>query len=351
MKFVLVTHLELDAVTANAERLRGIELELRAMGHSVERVLLRPDPRLRNRRLRRDWYFRPAREWERDLVRRASGADALIVSALPIAYAARHALAELAGRTRIVYDAENDETRLAAQIGGWPYTHGVPQREADVLKVADVVWMPGSRDAATLRGRHPSLHVVDLPTAAADDLPLVEVEPRPGHAFVYGAWGYRPNRWGLLQAVRTPSAVRGTFSVFGRVPRKLARQIARAARAGSPHLEWRVRGFAPDLAGMVEQAAGPLLLPLWLGGGAKIRTAQMAAMGVPVRGTSEAVAGLPEWLREGLGSEDDPQLLLEWAASTGRADWVAARELALRVREEFTWRALLPGALAESGLA
>jgi hypothetical protein len=348
VKVVLVTHFERGQVSAAAERVESIERALGALGHSVDRVVLAPDARLRRRRAAHWWYHSASDTFLAGLSRRLAGADLLIASYLPVAAAVAPAAAAAGSGCVTVHDAHNDELRLARQYMRPRAVRGIAAMEAGVIEAYDLTWAPGSVDIGTLQERYPHARFVDLLTAA----PLMPDAPPPpdatGAAFTYGTWDYEPNVHGLARLAATEFAGEGTLRVFGRMPDRLRTELVRSAKRAQPRVKWRFEGFEPDFVRLVATGAGPAVIPLWQGAGTKVRVVQMAAMGVPLCATPEAVSGLPPWLGDAVRPEPDPQRLLTRALCTDGDAWSAAAELSRRVREDLAWPPLLERALAES---
>jgi hypothetical protein len=342
MDVLLITHFDPQAVGGAPDRGRGIEAGLVANGHRVERLRLPVrKPPWAPRHLPW-WYLRPSRQWTNRLRAAADRSDSIIASYLPAAAATATALGR---RRRFIYDAHNDELRLAEQIRPRRSSRYIAHLEERVLESAEAVWIAGAADHASMQRRFPGTVFHDLPNGAPDLPDMSDLVPTAASAYVYGSWGYEPNRDGLrmLSGARTP--IRGELHVFGPIDEALRRDISARAAQTQPNLAWRFAGFVDTLDSMVKAARGPGVLPVWMGAGTKLRAVQIAALGVPLVTTSEGVAGLPEWFRRQTTVRDDPTELLEAALTPDQARWTESKRLRDAVGSELSWERLVADAL------
>ena len=348
MKFLLVSQYPGGRDEGAAARVAGLDWGLRQLGHEVDRLTLEPDTRLRRRRPRRPWWwFHVTHSWRREFICRAASADVLIASYLPVAYECARLVDVLPRRLGVVYDAHNAEERLAAQMGSHR-ARAIGAMEAATIETFGTIWVAGSLDTEVLSKRYPTAHFIDVPNGVGD-LPLLTPPPDTGPgAFSYGSWGYAPNALGLRALASARTARSGAVNIFGRSSRQLAASVRRRARRAQPALDWRFHGFEPSFQRMVDIAGGPAVIPIWRGGGTKLRTVEIAAMGVPIYATPEAVSGLPEWIGEGIALEQDPERLIERALGPRNGEWDRARDLATAVRDSLNWPRLIEHALSQT---
>jgi hypothetical protein len=343
MHVLLITHFDPQALGGSPDRGRGIEAGLVANGHRVEllRLPVRKPP-WAPRHLPW-WYLRPSRRWEDRLRAAVDRSDLIVASYLPAAAATARALGR---RRRFIYDAHNDELRLSEQFRPRRSNRHIGRLEERVMESAEAVWIAGAADHASMQRRFPGAVFHDLPNGAPDLPDMSEVAPRASSAYVYGSWGYEPNRDGLRKLSGAQTPIRGELHVFGHMEEALRRDVAARAARAQPNLAWKFSGFVDTLDSMVEAARGPGVLPVWMGAGTKLRAVQIAALGVPLITTSEGVAGLPEWFKRQTTVRDDPAELIEAALTPDPARWTESKRLRDAVGSELSWARLVADALA-----
>jgi hypothetical protein len=349
MRVAVVTSFGATDTGGSPDRVNGIVEALAELGHEPQRVTLPIRKPLLAPRHRPYWYLRPDREWLADARRRLAGADLVVASLLPAAAA----LVPLLAPRRlvdapVVYDAHNDEARLA-RITRSVHARAIAGLEARVVQSADVTWAAGSLDAASLGTRHPDAIVLDVPNGVPPLPDLLAAPRRPRTAFTYGSWTYGPNFAGLAALAGAASTAPGDLHVFGALDGLRRRWIlTRRHRGPAARPHWHLRGFVPDLATMAAEGAGPGIIPVWTGGGTKLRAVQLAALGVPVVATREAVSGLPSWFATHVTLREEPGALLDAAFSPDDDDRERARVLRALVGERLSWRAVVADALART---
>ena len=214
---------------------------------------------------------------------------------------------------------------------------------------ADVVWVAGLRDAESLAKRHPQARIVNVPNGVGALPDLSDQPVTSSRLFAYGSWTYPPNAAGLRALAAAPTSTSCMLTVFGDVPKSLQADVENSAQATQPHIAWRFAGYEPDwqrMAGTGDVA----IIPLWAGGGTKLRAVQLAAMGAPMVVTAEALSGLPPWFAVDTVVASSALDLIELAAAY--VDFPAARRrLQKRVQAELSWSAILCGVLAETGVS
>jgi hypothetical protein len=344
MRVVMVTHFTPDSVGGAADRVDGLVAGLAALGHEVVRLLLPIRKTPLSPRWRPYWYIRPTRGWLAQARALHRSADLLIASYLPVADAVVPLMG--AGAAPVIYDAHNDEIRLSAVTGrrgaGW-----IDRMQRRVVEAADVTWMAGTDDTASLRRRHPGATVVDVPNGAVAHPDLSSLSRGRGSCFAYGSWTYGPNQDGLLRLSAARAAVSGTFHVFGRIDDRLRGRLERARPEGAEPT-WRFRGFEPDYERMIESVRGPAVIPIWKGGGTKLRAVQLGSMGVPLFGPAELAVGLPAWFRVHANVVEEPSALMTAALEPPADAWDRARDLRVLVHDQLTWTPVVRRALAQT---
>lgn len=351
MRVVFVTHIVTGASGGGAERARGIHAGLTELGHHVTTVVLPVRKTLFSHRSRPWWYFAPAREWRRELSAAAADADVLLATYLPVAYACavtwRELKARPGSRPLLIYDAENDEPELARQFKGQHVTNTITDMEREVVSLADVTWTPGARDMRTMRARHPGVTLVDLPNGVGDLPDSSGIPRRQCVAFTYGSWTYGPNIEGLRLLAKTDYDGAGELHVFGSMANATRRELAADASRHQASLQWHFRGFEPSLLA-VASCPGTAVVALWQGAGTKLRTVQLAAMGVPAVVTPEALSGLPDWFAKESTVRESTHGLLSAALAGGVASEMTLRDRRARTLAELGWRTLVANALTQS---
>jgi hypothetical protein len=217
--------------------------------------------------------------------------------------------------------------------------------EDAAVRASDLVWMAGEVDRASLAARYADKTVVNVPNGV-EPMPDLSLEIRGGRsAFTYGSWEYEPNRRGLLSLATASVTSMGEFHVFGKVSVRTRHQVEELVRINQPHVKWFFRGFEPEFRNMVRTGGGVGIVPVWQGAGTKLRTVQLAAMGIPVCLTDEALSGLPSWFREHVRVENDPGQLLATALEGSADGATSARELRDLVNERLSWEPLVRAAV------
>jgi hypothetical protein len=282
--------------------------------------------------------------------RKAAGrTDLSIASLLPVAAAVLRSRVDNRS-TPWIYDAHNDERRLAAQYRRLDQTKRIEALEDDAIRRSSATWVAGSLDLGTLRARHPKATLIDVPNGV-ETLPDVSgPKMLERTAFTYGSWDYPPNSQGLLRLADAQCTLTGSLHVFGAAPESFRHEILRRAAVAQPHVRWRFHGFVEQLSDMTRQAPGPAVIPVWMGAGTKLRAVQLAAMNVPLIATPEAVSGLPGWFTQAVYVESDPRSMLERALGM-RGSLAGSPGLREKVLTNLAWPRIVANALTRSGLS
>ena len=162
--------------------------------------------------------------------------------------------------------------------------------EARLCRAAALTLAVHEEDAAALRALAPGARVEALPVAAdLDRFP----PPRPvvpPVVLLAGSFLWRPNVEGALRFL-----AEGWPRVRGRVP---AARLRIAGKGPSPALVSAAKAagaeVAPDVPSMPEEfaAASVLVVPLWVGAGARVKVVEAMAARLPVVATPLACEGL-----------------------------------------------------------
>lgn len=214
----------------------------------------------------------------------------------------------------------------------------VRRNEAHTLSVADVVLVTSTEEderLASIYGRR-----ADAVVPSAIDPPTTAWAPPAGalaRVLWLGTADSRPNREGLLRLL---SCLRRRTPPFRLVV--VGRGIDADLRAAARGLSVELAGFVADLDEVV-RSCHAAVLPLWAGGGGRLKALTLLGAGIPVVATPAALEGLAaEHGRHCLIAEGPDELCahLEWAVGPGIS---AAAAMGRRAREwvcrEHTWPA------------
>lgn len=356
---VVVVSVHVERPSADfTDRLGGILAGVRMRSPNVQLVHvpqhplarhLRPGAVWEQRLLRRPWwYWEPSSEWTEQLRHELSRADVLIATYLPAAAATLPALASFTVPPYFIYDADNDERKLAGLSSTSSHVRRIQVIEDRVIEQADSVWIAGSEDLATLRLRHPRRRLVNVPNGVLGLPDLSDVEPTPRAAFVYGSWRHPPNAEGIQLLAEAESDSSGVLRVYGDIAARTRKHVLRRVARTQPNVEWRFLGYERNIVDLAGSGATGIV-PVWGGAGTKQRTVQLAAMGVPFVATDAAVAGLPNWLSDAVIVVNSPAQLLEAALEGAQLSRACRRDLQRRVVTELGWPQLIETALCQSG--
>jgi polysaccharide biosynthesis protein PslH len=244
--------------------------------------------------------------------------------------------------------ARGERPFTAGWARGWSRWHAMRRVERRALPRADAVLCVSAEDAGLLG---PRARTVVVPNGV--DAQLFQVDgalPAGQRVLFFGRLDYPPNTHGLERTLRevwpriASARPDATFAIAGAgMPPRLARL---AEREGV-----EVLGFVPDLRGELARAR-VVLVPVWQGGGTRLKVLESLAAGRPVVGTRLGVSGIGfEDGRHGL-TADRPESLAELVAEL-LSDAERSRRLAAegrRLAERYRWdRALAPAEALYSG--
>jgi glycosyltransferase involved in cell wall biosynthesis len=251
---------------------------------------------------------------------------------------------------RVVLSLHNIDSELLGSVArghrpltpGWARAWGRWQAmralERRGLPLADAVLCVSDDDARLIADR--SGPVVVVPNGVDDDLFGVDPAlPADERVLFFGRLDYAPNAHGLERMLR---------EVWPRVAADRPGAVLRIAGPGrAPGVEAAARGaervellgFVPDLRGELERARA-IAVPVWQGGGTRLKVLEGLAAARPLVGTALGVAGIGfEHGRHGLVA-DEPAAFAEAVASL-LGDANRSRQLAAEGRalaERFRWR-------------
>lgn len=342
-RVTLVTHCKSEDHGGGADRVHGVVDALRELGVEVQVVELPVRTAVRNRRLAPWWYFDTTASWRTELRRTAADSDLTIASYLPIAHQVVRAFADAnESHPPLVYDAHNDETALARQTMSSRHASIVERMQDTVIGASAITWIAGLADWSRLRANYPTHTFICVPNGVEAMRDTVHYERPKNTVAIYGSWDYLPNVEGIMRLADVETSDGGQVKVFGSMPSGLRRRLMRLTRRTQPRLEWKFEGFADELSAIA--LAGTGVIPVWKGGGTKLRAVQLAAMGAPYIAAPEALSGLPSWFVSAVPTSDDPTELLSRALSGTGAGTAVRAELRSRVLSELSWKsALRPG--------
>jgi glycosyltransferase involved in cell wall biosynthesis len=208
------------------------------------------------------------------------------------------ALAGLARRRAVIYNAHNFESGFRHELEGAPPARALRRFERDVLAHASESWMVSEPDLAAAHELCPSARLRLVPNVidvgAIEPVQVVAPEQR---AIFVANFAYAPNRDGLrfLLAevfprvwVELPDA---TLTLVGAGLQASSTPTSRELQAliGDPRVE--ALGFVEDLREAYARARCAVV-PLLQGGGTPLKLLEALAYGMPVVATPRATAGL-----------------------------------------------------------
>ncbi len=213
--------------------------------------------------------------------------------------------------------------------------------EREALPRVDRVLCVSEGDAAAARALGGDVQVA--PNGVDDEFFAVPAGVG-GPALFFGHFGFLPNRLGLERflAAGWPETLRrfpgATLEVAGAgIEPELAERLA-----ATPGV--RVLGLVPDAATAIARS-GAVLVPIWEGGGTRLKVLEALASGRPVAGTPVGVEGIGfEDGRHGLVADEPAALgaaLAELLADPPRAAGLGAE--GRRLADAFRWSSTLAG--------
>jgi glycosyltransferase involved in cell wall biosynthesis len=233
--------------------------------------------------------------------------------------------------------ARHERPLTPAWAAAWNRWHSMRTVERRMLDMPDAVLCVSEADRDRLAGVRQALLV---PNGVDDELFYIDSR-LPDHEDVlfFGQLDYAPNEHGITRFLR-----HGWPAVSEERPGARLRIVGRGMSRPLQALVERTEGaeavgFAPDLAGELRRAR-LVVVPLWQGGGTRLKVLESMAAARPVAGTPLGVEGIGfEGGRHGLVANSEGELAqacveLLANADRGRALAAAGRTLAERYRWE-----------------
>ncbi len=278
--------------------------ELRAWGVRVIRVPHRPPSAVASA------WAGLAGPWPYTLARyRSDACDTAVAGAVSRerpAYALAHHLhmatyAAALGETPLVLREHNVEhlwmARYARSLGLSPaalyarlQAARLRRAEATLCRRSALVLAIQPEEAAALRVLAPGARVETLPIGVDPARFATPTPTDPPVVLLAGTFEWPPNEVGAIAFLRG-----GWPRVVSRAPRAMLRL---AGKAPSPRLRAEASAAGVEVAGHVPsmaeefRRAAVMVVPLWVGAGARVRIVEAMAAGLPVVATSLGAAGL-----------------------------------------------------------
>jgi glycosyltransferase involved in cell wall biosynthesis len=232
--------------------------------------------------------------------------------------------------------ARHERPLTPAWAAAWNRWHSMRTVERRRLSDADAVLCVSEADRERLGGAR---RVLLVPNGVDDELFYLDSRlPDHDDVLFFGQLDYAPNDHGIARFLREgwPAVVRARpgarLRIVGRgMSPRLAALVERTEGAEAV-------GFAPDLAGELRRAR-LVVVPLWQGGGTRLKVLESMAAARPVAGTPLGVEGIGfEDGRHGLVAATERELADACVAllsdgDRGRALAAAGRTLA----ESYRW--------------
>lgn len=220
----------------------------------------------------------------------------------------------------------------------WLATRAV---EARAVPRADAVLCVSERDRLHFAAR--ADRVLLVPNGVDDDLfGIAERPPEGEDVLFFGQFDYAPNAHGILRFLREgwPRVAAGRPRARLRLAGSgMGDEVARAAAAAE---RVEVLGLVPSIAAELARCR-VTVVPIWQGGGTRLKVLEALASARPVVGTPLGVEGIGfKHERHGLVAEDPPRLAraVERLLATPEEALRLARE-GRRLAERFRWAAAL----------
>lgn len=297
-----------------------------------------------------DAYFSPAAVAEIETLLGEFAPDVVVVESMDLY---RYVEPLEARGAVVILDCHNAAGALERELSQWPtisrpaalirtkLTERVEEVEATTLARVDQVWACSERDAALLRAcAGPEVPVVVVPNTVDVDHYNFNPERSRKRTLVFPAmFAYLPSEAAallLIDEVMAPLAEEFSDARLMLIGRNATRAMLAAA---APNPRVTVTGPVDDMRPYLA-TAGAMPVPLFGGGGTRLKALEAFAAGIPVVSTAKGVEGLDvEAGKHYLPAEDGPGFIEAigtlWSdAATIRRLTHEAREV---VREQYSW--------------
>lgn len=212
----------------------------------------------------------------------------------------------------------------------------VARTERRAATAADATLCVSEEDAARFERYSP--RVIVAPNGVNDPCFWVPAElPRNSDVLFFGQLSYEPNAQGLERFLRDGWPVVRARNAQARL--LIAGEGSAQRIDSSPQDRVEVLGLVPDIAAQLARARA-VVVPIWDGGGTRLKVLEALAAARPLAATTLGVKGIGfEHMRHGAVA-DDPSALAEWVVRLCGDEALsielarAGRELARRYRWE-----------------
>ncbi|HET7417614.1 MAG TPA: glycosyltransferase family 4 protein [Solirubrobacterales bacterium] len=226
----------------------------------------------------------------------------------------------------------------AAWLRGWSQWQAMRSVERREVRRATATLVVSESDRTGLEA--PGADLIVSPNGIDDDFFEIPLEgAEPDRVLFFGRHDYPPNEHGLARFLREgwPRVTAARPSARLRIAGSGATDEVRELAAATPGVEFL--GFVDDLTGEIA-ASALTIVPLWAGGGTRLKVVEGMASSRPIVGTALGVEGVGfESGRHGLVAES-PRGLAD-AVDALLGDPARARELGITAREhaeQYRWR-------------
>jgi glycosyltransferase involved in cell wall biosynthesis len=239
--------------------------------------------------------------------------------------------------SRMIATLARAQRRPIASLRLWNRWSSMRLTERRAARAADAVLCVSKDDAADFAGIGEQLVVV--PNGVDDEFFAVpDRVPEGERVFFFGQFDYAPNELGMLRFLREAWPIvaaerpNAGLVLAGRgVPGELTREVRRGERV-------EALGFIEDLGAELARSR-VAVVPIWHGGGTRLKVLESMAAARPIAGTPLGVSGIGfEHGRHGLVAETPADLAA--AVVTILRDRELARRLgaeARRFAERYRW--------------
>jgi glycosyltransferase involved in cell wall biosynthesis len=233
--------------------------------------------------------------------------------------------------------ARGQRPLTAGSLRAWMRWQSLRAVERRMTPSADAVLCVSAEDATTFAAR--AREVVVAPNGVDDEFFEIGVElPREERVLFFGQYDFAPNTqgigrflrdgWPVLSQARPGARLRLAGAGMGAELRRLAERTDRV----------EVLGFVDDLVAEIA-ASRVILVPVWAGGGTRLKVLESLAAARPLAGTPLGVQGIGfEPGRHGVVA-GSPEALAHAAAGLLEDDELSRRLAAegRRLAEDFRW--------------